>query len=221
MKDRRWPHARAGLERGRAVGLYSCGVNPDERLFLWMNGALDGPIATTFFGVVTWLGNGIVLAIAILVPLFVLDRRRFREHALALVLSVAASGILVTATKPVVDRARPPGHFAEQGVAVHAPGAVPRDMSFPSGHTQTAFGAGVYLSCMYPPAAPVFLAVATLVGISRIALGVHFPLDVAVGALVGAAFSVGGFLLNRRRLGRRQGGGAEPGAGGEGDASRG
>jgi undecaprenyl-diphosphatase len=52
--------------------------------------------------------------------------------------------------------------------------------------------------------APVFLILALLVGLSRIALGVHFPLDVVTGAAIGAAFSVVACWLTRRFLARRE-----------------
>jgi len=107
---------------------------------------------------------------------------------------------LVTWMKVAVNSPRPPEFFSAIGVDVHAPLGSPSDRSFPSGHTQTAFGAATYLSCVYPVFAPVFLVLAALVGLSRIALGVHFPLDVLVGALIGAGFSIAGFLINKRRL---------------------
>ncbi len=60
--------------------------------------------------------------------------------------------------------------------------------SFPSGHTSMAFSTATSLSLVYPKwyvIAPSFLW-ASAVGYSRMHLGVHYPSDVAVGALVGA-----------------------------------
>jgi undecaprenyl-diphosphatase len=48
------------------------------------------------------------------------------------------------------------------------------------------------------------LLLALLVGLSRIALGVHFPLDVISGAVIGAAFSIVACWLARRFLARRE-----------------
>jgi len=181
----------------------------DERLFLILNQALDGAWVTVLLGLVTWLGNGLVLAVLVLPPLFVFDRRAFRRHALPLVVSVALSGVVVNVVKPAVGRQRPSEHLAERGIDVSTPLGTPLDASFPSGHSQTAFGTAVYLSCLYPPASPIFLSLASLVGISRIALGVHYPLDVLTGALVGALFALAAFLA-RRRLGSRDPPGRDP-----------
>ena len=98
-----------------------------------------------------------------------------------------------------VNRQRPPEYFEKAEVDIHAPGVVPVDRSFPSGHAQIAFAIAVYLSCLFRPLAPLFLAIAGLVGLSRIALGVHFPLDVAVGAVIGSVFSVVGFMWVERK----------------------
>jgi membrane-associated phospholipid phosphatase len=60
--------------------------------------------------------------------------------------------------------------------------------SFPSGHTSEAFSTATSLSLAFPKwyvIAPSYLW-ASSVGYSRMHLGVHYPSDVAVGALVGA-----------------------------------
>ena len=175
-------------------------MNLDAELFLKLNAVFDGSVATFVFTLITQLGDGLVLALIIVPLMYVFSRARFKIHIIALVLSVAVSGLLVTVMKVAVNRPRPPEYFGSKGVEVHAPLGSPSDRSFPSGHTQTAFGAAAYLACVYPFLAPVFLVLAVLVGLSRIALGVHFPLDVLAGAIIGSAFSVIGFLVNRRRL---------------------
>ncbi len=172
----------------------------DENVFLLINSSLSGPLATRFFSLITHLGNALVLAVIILPALYFFNPARFRRHAVALILSVAFSGLVVNVMKIVVDRPRPPEHFAAQNIDVHAPSGEPSDRSFPSGHTQTAVGTATYLSMLYPLSATVYLILAGLVGLSRIAIGVHFPLDVIVGAAIGAICSFAGCRLNRRRL---------------------
>ena len=174
-------------------------METDAALFLYLNRALCGEAATLFFSTMTHLGNGLVLALMILPPLFWRRRADFKTHALPLVLAVAVSGGVVNLLKPIVDRPRPGQRFAAEGVDVHIPAGTPSDKAFPSGHTQTAFGAAVYLSCMYPGWSPLFLTLAAIVGLSRIAIGVHYPLDVLVGALFGTAFSIVAYRLVKRR----------------------
>lgn len=63
---------------------------------------------------------------------------------------------------------------------------VPDRFSFPSGHTLHAVGFGLLLAAFYPPAAPLLGGFALLVGLSRVVLGLHYPSDVAAGAVIGA-----------------------------------
>ncbi len=180
----------------------------DERLFLAVNG-WGSPGLDALFGAATWLGDGVVLAALVLGGMAILDRRRLRAHALAMVLSVAVGALPVEAVKSAVDRDRPARRFAariEAGeVEVRMPsGPLYDDRSFPSGHTQAAFGTAAYLSLVYPVLSPLLLGLAALVGLSRIYLGVHFPLDVAAGAAIGIVFSAFGFA-GRRRIARARG----------------
>ena len=70
-------------------------------------------------------------------------------------------------------------------------GPKPRDFSFPSGHSAAAFGGAVLLGAHAPGWAPAFYAIASLVGFSRVYLGVHYPSDVVIGGLAGALLAIG------------------------------
>jgi len=172
-------------------------VHIDDQVFLGLNRAFSGGAATAFFCTVTWLGNGAVLAAFIVPSMYAFARPRMKRHLAAMVIGVALGGLAVVCAKAAVDRPRPADRFAREGIAVHAPLGVPPDRSFPSGHAQTAFGAALYLACLFPRRAWVFLSLAVLVGLSRIALGVHYPSDVVAGALSGSAFSLAAFFVAR------------------------
>ena len=74
-----------------------------------------------------------------------------------------------------------------------------RDDAFPSGHTMAAFATATVISSEYPAAAPVAYGVATLVGLSVMKRGWHWPSDVlsrgALGVLIG---EVAGRVNHRR-----------------------
>ena len=66
--------------------------------------------------------------------------------------------------------------------------------SFPSGHTSAAFMMATLLGYYFPPLIIPLYGWATLVGCSRVILGVHFPTDILVGIILGistALFSLG------------------------------
>lgn len=68
---------------------------------------------------------------------------------------------------------------------------VPGDtFSFPSGHTSAAFLFAVLVSSQFPGLLPTLIVWSTAVALSRIFLGVHFPTDTLVGALLGSSIGL-------------------------------
>ncbi|OCA83236.1 phosphoesterase [Bacillus sp. FJAT-27225] len=60
-----------------------------------------------------------------------------------------------------------------------------KDHSFPSGHTTAIFSVVTPLSIQFPILSFALVPLASLVGLSRIFLGLHYPSDVLAGALLG------------------------------------
>jgi membrane-associated phospholipid phosphatase len=83
---------------------------------------------------------------------------------------------------------------------IHITGPVLIHHSFPSGHTVTIFTlAGIlifYFRSLFARISLIFLAM--MVGISRIAVGVHWPADVLAGATLGIiCATIGGFIVTK------------------------
>lgn len=63
---------------------------------------------------------------------------------------------------------------------------IPSDkFSFPSGHTAAAFVMATLISFFYPSLSLLAFSSASIIGFSRVLLGVHFPSDILAGALLG------------------------------------
>ncbi|MBD3288051.1 phosphatase PAP2 family protein [candidate division KSB1 bacterium] len=71
----------------------------------------------------------------------------------------------------------------------------PDKYSFPSGHAAAAFLIADILSFQFPPIQVPLYSWASLVGFSRIYLGVHFPSDVVAGMILGLSASHFGIWL--------------------------
>jgi membrane-associated phospholipid phosphatase len=102
-----------------------------------------------------------------------------------------ASAFVTIASKSIFKRDRPyVTHPSIQPLSVEG------SFSMPSGHTSSAFATATSLSMAFPKwyvVVPSFVW-ASSVGYSRMHLGVHYPSDVLVGALVGSGSAV---LMNK------------------------
>jgi len=100
--------------------------------------------------------------------------------------------------KPLFSALRPPAVLEAGTFNLIGPGL--RKHSFPSGHTVTAatfFGVWVY-SVRAPWLRTLLLLIAIAAGLSRVAVGVHWPVDVAVGLAGGAMAACLGASLAAR-----------------------
>lgn len=70
----------------------------------------------------------------------------------------------------------------------------PNGASFPSGHASLAFGIAAAAAYYYPKTSIAFFAAAVLIGVGRVAAGVHWPTDVIGGAIAGF---IGAFFARR------------------------
>jgi undecaprenyl-diphosphatase len=143
---------------------------------------------TEFFEAVTTLGNGIVLAGVAAIAAYLLARRRYYAEAVLMVLAYVGAQVLSFSLKLAFRRDRP--FFTD-------PLATVSTYSFPSGHATVSiavYGAVclVLLRRLTGLARVVCLAAAvllvSLIGFSRLYLGVHFLSDVLAGFSIGLAW---------------------------------
>jgi undecaprenyl-diphosphatase len=79
---------------------------------------------------------------------------------------------------------------------------VPLDRySFPSGHTLHAVSFTWLMAGYFPEWAPVLAGFAVLIALSRVVLGLHYPTDVAAGALLGGGLAMTSLTLQHGLLG--------------------
>jgi undecaprenyl-diphosphatase len=142
----------------------------------------------------TWSGFAGLVWIALAV---IVAWRGARPTAASVALVAACvwcADLLASAIKLGAARPRPGETIAAADPLVHTFGS-----SFPSGHAATSFAAAVVLASLVPRGVVWFLLLAAAIAYSRVYVGVHYPLDVAAGALVGAAIGLGAVALVRSR----------------------
>jgi undecaprenyl-diphosphatase len=151
-------------------------------------GALDDVFVwLSRIGMLGLVWIGIALALALL-----------RRRPALLLLVLAADGIadvLARAIKSVVDEQRPAVRYAEPKALM----PVPKDHSFPSGHAATSFACATVLALAFPRLAVPLYLLAAAIAFSRVYVGVHYPLDVLGGAVLGIAVAIALRRLLRAR----------------------
>jgi undecaprenyl-diphosphatase len=101
------------------------------------------------------------------------------------------SHLAVQALKRTISRPRP-----QLPVGVISLAEPPDRFSFPSGHSAAALSVGLAVAALVPGAvAPLVLALALLVGVTRCYLGVHYPGDVLAGWFLAVAAFAGYSLV--------------------------
>ena len=149
--------------------------------FLFIN-RLTQLLPDTLWAWLTFLGNGWGI-FALSFPLLLLAPRIFSAGILGGVISALAS----TTLKNVFDLPRPGGLLKEN--SFHYVGELLQYKAFPSGHTLTAFAIASALYFSYAKNKRTHLLIlfliASLVGLSRNAVGAHWLTDVLAGSGVG------------------------------------
>jgi membrane-associated phospholipid phosphatase len=158
-----------------------------DRVFLEVvEGLRWEPLTVVFVMLSAWWMKGVAF-IAVGAIGDVRARRPLPLPTLFAAVSVGIGSLVVALLKETLDRPRPAHADPTIETAVGTPGSP----SFPSGHTATAFAAAAVVGAFYPRLRWPLYALAALVGVSRIYLGVHFALDVLAGAILGLSIGLG------------------------------
>lgn len=173
------------------AGLFGLIFYEKGSMVLWFNERHSG-FLDFFFKYITHLGDGVMYGLLIL---FFIATRYYR--AILLFIVVIAQTIPVQLIKRFAfeTNPRPKAYFQGmedvslnfvEGVKIHT------SMSFPSGHTATAFAIAIFLMYFIKSRLlqALLLLLAVLVAFSRIYLHLHFLVDVWAGAIIGALSAI-------------------------------
>ena len=160
----------------------------DSHLCIKFNRTSHNILIRNFFKGISRLGDG-VFWYSLMALMLCLDQAR----ALLPVCHMAAAGLFGTLVYKwlKVRTLRPRPFNVHQQISLRS---IPLDQfSFPSGHTLHAVAFSSIAVFYYPALFLLVVPFAAMVALSRVVLGLHYPSDVLMGALIG--FSVSGLSL--------------------------
>ncbi len=170
----------------------------DYRILDWFQ-TIHTPVLSHIFHWFTMMGEAGIVWIAI--GILLLFPKHTRKTGIVVLLALLFCLITGNALlKNIVARPRPCWRHPEVELLI----SVPRDYSFPSGHTMSSFAAAVSIFLWDKRWGIPALSGAVLISLSRLYFYVHYPTDVAAGFVIGVLLAfvargiVEGFFVRQK-----------------------
>jgi len=178
-----------------------CLYSIDKAVFYFFNRTLANPVLDVVMPFITTEKYWTLPIAVIWLGLLFFGGKKGRVTALiAAVILLFTDQIVNAVIKPLVGRERPCFVLEHVRLLIHQP----HSRSFPSSHAANISAMATLFAVRYRKYAGLCVAIALLVSISRMSVGVHYPSDVAAGALAGFGFAMGILWLYRRLEERRR-----------------
>lgn len=157
----------------------------DRALFLrWVIGDRTPRRTTRAWRLLTHVGGARVSVLAVLLPML-LAGAALQLAAIQGAWALTLSHLIVQLIKRKVLRERPSVRVIDSTHVV-----VPDRFSFPSGHSAAITSVAFVYAAAFPALSWPLLLLSTLVGWSRVRLGVHYPGDVLAGQAIAIATGI-------------------------------
>ena len=162
----------------------------DSNLCIAVNQTSQIRLIRDLFRLVSRLGDGLFwYSLMLLILLF--EGRDGLQPVLHMALAGLSGTLLYKWLKGKTLRPRP----FEVHQDIFLTGKPLDKFSFPSGHTLHAVVFGLVAINYYPALSFIIMPFVSMVALSRVVLGLHYPSDVLAGALIGSLIAALSFLL--------------------------
>ena len=162
-------------------------VEIDKKLMVFLNKTISNSIFDILMPIIT---NQNFLTIIGIILIIYLGYFGEKKGKIALVVLIFAAGmsdaICAQVIKPWIGRIRPSHEFIEYINLLVSKGG---KWSFPSNHAANSFAFATVLSYFYDKNKMLLFNVASVIAFSRVYVGVHYPMDIFFGALIGYTIS--------------------------------
>jgi len=159
--------------------------NIDDKILEYISKRIKNEKLDRIMPLITRLGDCGMLWLAI--ALVFLITNRYHNDGLLIIISLLFCIIIGNVIIKLLCARMRPCHVNDK---INLLISMPRDYSFPSGHTMSSFAAATIIANANYKIGIVSFIVAILIAFSRLYLYVHYPSDVLVGAILGVVISI-------------------------------
>lgn len=164
--------------------------NIDTVIFYWINHGWSNSFFDRLMPFITEVDSWILIYLLGFYILFFKTGKTGRIAGIALILTIVATDQLNSSViKELAGRLRPCHSLPDVNLLVGCGGG----KSFPSSHAANNFAAATVITYFFRKNYIFFYSVAGLVALSRVYVGVHYPVDITAGAAVGL---IAGFCIS-------------------------
>lgn len=154
---------------------------------------LHNPVLDSIMVFITSLGNA--GALWIVLSIILMCFKKYRKCGLTMAISLVIFGIVGNVVmKNVFERARP--CWVDNSVKMLI--SIPKDYSFPSGHTSASFAGALAIFLYNKKAGAAAFVLASFIAFSRLYLFVHYPTDIAAGVVIGMLCATAAYFIVKK-----------------------